>query len=44
MADEPGGLVIQGGVALLEGAHPERYRNAPTLRPQAPTGRGSWTF
>src|SRR5918994_1427438 len=38
VSDEPGGLVIQRGRALFQGAHTKSHCNSATLRTQAPTG------
>jgi hypothetical protein len=38
--DEPGGLVIQGGVPLFESTHPEDDRYPPALRAESVTGWG----
>jgi hypothetical protein len=39
VTDEPGGLVIQGGVPLFEGTHPKDDRYPSALRAESVTGR-----
>jgi hypothetical protein len=39
MADEPGGLVVQGSGALFQGADPERDRYCAALGAESPAGR-----
>jgi hypothetical protein len=40
VTDEPGGLVIQGGVPLFESTHPKDNRYRPALGAESVTGWG----